>query len=123
MAVTRLAAAAAAAAAAEAAAPVTAAANPTSMDLDLPVIQMNQHIASVTKLAMGRWLHCKIEWFHFGCVGVKERPKGACLDVDFDVILASFSLEPFFWIGGEGMNYGMLEIYLHITPISISDTC
>lgn len=82
---------------------------------------MNQHIASVTKLAMGRWLHvitlmyapvlfcfyilnlyscaflililhsgptiwsnlcsifcqCKIEWFHFGCVGVKERPKGA----------------------------------------------
>ncbi|KAJ9700911.1 hypothetical protein PVL29_006304 [Vitis rotundifolia] len=79
---TRLAAAAAAAAAAEAAAPVTAAANPTSMDLDLPVDPNEPTYCICDQVSYGEMVacdnpDCKIEWFHFGCVGVKERPKGA----------------------------------------------
>lgn len=79
---TRLAAAAAAAAAAEAAAPVTAAANPTSMDLDLPVDPNEPTYCICDQVSYGEMVacdnpDCKIEWFHFGCVGVKEQPKGA----------------------------------------------
>lgn len=72
----------AAAAAAEAAAPVTAAANPSSMDLDLPVDPNEPTYCICDQVSYGEMVacdnpDCKIEWFHFGCVGVKERPKGA----------------------------------------------
>ncbi|KAL9230165.1 hypothetical protein vseg_005552 [Gypsophila vaccaria] len=74
---TRLGATAAAAAAAAAAAPV----NPASMDLDLPVDPNEPTYCVCNQVSYGEMVgcdnsECRIEWFHFGCVGVKEKPKG-----------------------------------------------
>ncbi|KAI8002327.1 PHD finger protein ING1 [Camellia lanceoleosa] len=46
----------------------SATANPTSMDLYLPVDPNEPTYCFCNQ--------CKIEWFHFGCVGLKEQPKG-----------------------------------------------
>ncbi|GMY26909.1 PHD finger protein ING1 isoform X2 [Fagus crenata] len=69
---------AAAAAATEAA---TTAANPTGMDLDLPVDPNEPTYCFCNQVSYGEMVacdnpDCKIEWFHFGCVGLKEQPKG-----------------------------------------------
>ncbi|XP_074287276.1 PHD finger protein ING1 isoform X1 [Silene latifolia] len=66
-----------AASAAAAAAPV----NPTSMDLDLPVDPNEPTYCVCNQVSYGEMVgcdnnECRIEWFHFGCVGVKEKPKG-----------------------------------------------
>ncbi|XP_017609960.1 PHD finger protein ING1-like [Gossypium arboreum] len=77
---TRLAtAAAAAAAAAEVAA--AAAENPTGMELDLPVDPNEPTYCLCNQVSYGEMVacdnpNCKIEWFHFGCVGLKEQPRG-----------------------------------------------
>ncbi|KAF3951825.1 hypothetical protein ACB098_02G098500 [Castanea mollissima] len=69
---------AAAAAATEAA---TTAANPTGMDLELPVDPNEPTYCFCNQVSYGEMVacdntDCKIEWFHFGCVGLKEQPKG-----------------------------------------------
>lgn len=76
---TRLATAAAAAAAATEVA--AAAANPTGMELDLPVDPNEPTYCLCNQVSYGEMVacdnpDCKIEWFHFGCVGLKEQPKG-----------------------------------------------
>ncbi|XP_022761984.1 PHD finger protein ING1 [Durio zibethinus] len=76
---TRLATAAAAAAAATEVAAV--AANPTGMELDLPVDPNEPTYCLCNQVSYGEMVacdnpDCKIEWFHFGCVGLKEQPKG-----------------------------------------------
>ncbi|XP_021291076.1 PHD finger protein ING1 [Herrania umbratica] len=78
---TRLATAAAAAAAAAATEVVAAAANPTGMELDLPVDPNEPTYCLCNQVSYGEMVacdnpDCKIEWFHFGCVGLKEQPKG-----------------------------------------------
>ncbi|XP_027366656.1 PHD finger protein ING1 isoform X2 [Abrus precatorius] len=70
--------AAAAAAATEA---QTTSANPTGMDLDLPVDPNEPTYCFCNQVSYGEMVacdnpDCKIEWFHFGCVGLKEQPKG-----------------------------------------------
>ncbi|KNA10300.1 hypothetical protein SOVF_145710 [Spinacia oleracea] len=67
----------AAAAAAAAAAP----ANPSSMDLDIPVDPNEPTYCLCNQVSYGEMVacdnpDCRIEWFHFGCVGLKEKPKG-----------------------------------------------
>ncbi|XP_057959993.1 PHD finger protein ING1 [Malania oleifera] len=59
----------------------TAAANPTSMDLDLPVDPNEPTYCLCNQVSYGEMVacdnpDCKIEWFHYGCVGLKEQPKG-----------------------------------------------
>lgn len=58
-----------------------AAANPTAMDLDLPVDPNEPTYCFCNQVSYGEMVacdnpDCKIEWFHFGCVGLKEQPKG-----------------------------------------------
>ncbi|XP_048332623.2 PHD finger protein ING1 isoform X2 [Ziziphus jujuba] len=74
---TRLATAAAAAATETA----TTAATPTGMDLDLPVDPNEPTYCVCNNVSYGEMVACdnptcKIEWFHFGCVGLREQPKG-----------------------------------------------
>lgn len=69
------------AAAAVASAAPAVPANPTSMDLDLPVDPNEPTYCLCNQVSYGDMVacdnpDCKIEWFHFGCVGVKEQPKG-----------------------------------------------
>ncbi|KAK9068731.1 hypothetical protein SSX86_012846 [Deinandra increscens subsp. villosa] len=64
-----------------AAAAQTAAANPPSMDLDLPVDPNEPTYCFCNQVSYGEMVacdnpDCKIEWFHYGCVGLKEQPKG-----------------------------------------------
>ncbi|GAB2295329.1 PHD finger protein ing1 [Dionaea muscipula] len=61
---------------------VTAAApvNP-SMDLDLPIDPNEPTYCVCNQVSYGEMvacdnIYCRIEWFHFGCVGLKEKPKG-----------------------------------------------
>lgn len=58
-----------------------AAANPPSMDLDLPVDPNEPTYCFCNQVSYGEMVacdnpDCKIEWFHYGCVGLKEQPKG-----------------------------------------------
>ncbi|GKV19450.1 hypothetical protein SLEP1_g29711 [Rubroshorea leprosula] len=62
-----------------------AAANPTGMELDLPVDPNEPTYCFCNQVSFGEMVacdnpdacnRCKIEWFHFGCVGLKEQPKG-----------------------------------------------
>lgn len=60
---------------------VAAAATPTSMDLDLPVDPNEPTYCFCNQVSFGEMVgcdnaDCKIEWFHFVCVGLKEKPKG-----------------------------------------------
>ncbi|XVF65026.1 hypothetical protein PTKIN_Ptkin09bG0213700 [Pterospermum kingtungense] len=78
---TRLATAAAATAAAAATEVAAAAANPTGMELDLPVDPNEPTYCLCNQVSYGEMVacdnpDCKIEWFHFGCVGLKEQPRG-----------------------------------------------
>ncbi|XP_022735079.1 PHD finger protein ING1-like isoform X2 [Durio zibethinus] len=57
------------------------AANPTGMELDLPVDPNEPTYCLCNQVSYGEMVacdnpDCKIEWFHFGCVGLKEQPKG-----------------------------------------------
>ncbi|KAJ4844843.1 PHD finger protein ing1 [Turnera subulata] len=77
---TRLATAAAAAAATDASTATTSA-NPIGLELDLPVDPNEPTYCFCNQISYGEMVacdnpNCKIEWFHFGCVGVKEQPKG-----------------------------------------------
>ncbi|XP_024022422.1 PHD finger protein ING1 [Morus notabilis] len=56
-------------------------ANPTGMDLDIPVDPNEPTYCFCNQVSYGEMVacdnpDCKIEWFHFGCVGLKEQPKG-----------------------------------------------
>ncbi|CAM8911697.1 unnamed protein product [Rhodiola kirilowii] len=73
---TRLAIAAASTSATEAA---TSASNPTV--IDIPVDPNEPTYCLCNEVSYGEMVacdnpNCKIEWFHFGCVGLKEQPKG-----------------------------------------------
>ncbi|KAG4907098.1 PHD finger protein ING1-like [Glycine soja] len=55
--------------------------NPTGMDLELPVDPNEPTYCFCNQVSYGAMVacdnpNCKIEWFHFGCVGLKEQPKG-----------------------------------------------
>ncbi|GMJ01844.1 INHIBITOR OF GROWTH 1, ARABIDOPSIS THALIANA INHIBITOR OF GROWTH 1 [Hibiscus trionum] len=57
------------------------AANPTGMELDLPVDPNEPTYCLCNQVSYGEMVacdnpDCKIEWFHFGCVDLKEQPKG-----------------------------------------------
>ncbi|KAG4157015.1 hypothetical protein ERO13_D02G035300v2 [Gossypium hirsutum] len=57
------------------------AANPTGVELDLPVDPNEPTYCLCNQVSYGEMVacdnpNCKIEWFHFGCVGLKEQPKG-----------------------------------------------
>ncbi|XP_020552765.1 PHD finger protein ING1 isoform X3 [Sesamum indicum] len=72
---------AAASASATAAAAAATAANSTSMELDLPVDPNEPTYCFCNQVSYGEMVacdnpDCKIEWFHYGCVGLKEQPKG-----------------------------------------------
>ncbi|KAJ1401706.1 Zinc finger, PHD-type [Sesbania bispinosa] len=59
----------------------TTSANPAGMDLDLPVDPNEPTYCFCNQVSYGEMVacdnpDCKIEWFHFGCVGLKEHPKG-----------------------------------------------
>ncbi|KMT18247.1 hypothetical protein BVRB_2g024140 isoform A [Beta vulgaris subsp. vulgaris] len=59
----------------------TAPANPPSMDLDVPVDPNEPTYCLCNQVSYGEMVacdhpDCRIEWFHFGCVGLKEKPKG-----------------------------------------------
>lgn len=59
----------------------TPAVYPTGMDLDLPVDPNEPTYCFCNQVSYGEMVacdnpNCKIEWFHFGCVGLKEQPKG-----------------------------------------------
>ncbi|KAK4266268.1 hypothetical protein QN277_027218 [Acacia crassicarpa] len=59
----------------------TTTANPAGMDLDLPVDPNEPTYCFCNQVSYGEMVacdnpNCKIEWFHFGCVGLKEQPKG-----------------------------------------------
>jgi len=63
------------------AATTAAAANPTSMDLDLPVDPNEPTYCFCNQVSYGEMVacdnpNCKIEWFHYGCVGLNQQPKG-----------------------------------------------
>ncbi|KAF2285585.1 hypothetical protein GH714_005641 [Hevea brasiliensis] len=56
-------------------------ANPTGMELDCPVDPNEPTYCFCQQVSYGEMVacdnpHCTIEWFHFGCVGLKEQPKG-----------------------------------------------
>ncbi|KAJ8547142.1 hypothetical protein K7X08_010728 [Anisodus acutangulus] len=58
-----------------------AAATPSGMDLDLPVDPNEPTYCFCNQVSYGEMVacdnpNCKIEWFHYGCVGLKEQPKG-----------------------------------------------
>ncbi|KAL3620077.1 hypothetical protein CASFOL_034989 [Castilleja foliolosa] len=77
---TRLATASASASAAATASAPTAT-NSTSMELDLPVDPNEPTYCFCNQVSYGEMVacdnpDCKIEWFHYGCVGLKEQPKG-----------------------------------------------
>ncbi|XP_075086002.1 PHD finger protein ING1-like isoform X2 [Nicotiana tabacum] len=64
-----------------AAATATAAAAASGMDLDLPVDPNEPTYCFCNQVSYGEMVacdnpNCKIEWFHYGCVGLKEQPKG-----------------------------------------------
>ncbi|KAL2485446.1 PHD finger protein ING1 [Abeliophyllum distichum] len=66
---------------AAAAAAAAASTNPTSMELDLPVDPNEPTYCFCNQVSYGEMVacdnpDCKIEWFHYGCVGLKEQPKG-----------------------------------------------
>ncbi|KAF9606595.1 hypothetical protein IFM89_026916 [Coptis chinensis] len=51
------------------------------MDLDLPVDPNEPTYCLCNQVSYGEMVacdypSCKIEWFHFGCVGLKEQPRG-----------------------------------------------
>ncbi|CAF1964216.1 hypothetical protein Bca4012_076538 [Brassica carinata] len=74
---TRLATAASTAAVASASTGMTS----TGMDLDLPVDPNEPTYCICNQVSYGEMIacdnnECKIEWFHFGCVGLKDQPKG-----------------------------------------------
>ncbi|VVB07291.1 unnamed protein product [Arabis nemorensis] len=53
----------------------------SGMDLDLPVDPNEPTYCICNQVSYGEMIacdnnECKIEWFHFGCVGLKEQPKG-----------------------------------------------
>ncbi|KAA3485482.1 PHD finger protein ING1-like [Gossypium australe] len=57
------------------------AANPTGVELDLPVDPNEPTYCLCNQVSYGEMVacdnpNCKIEWFHFGCVGLKDQPKG-----------------------------------------------
>ncbi|GAA0141827.1 chromatin/chromatin-binding, or -regulatory protein [Lithospermum erythrorhizon] len=59
----------------------TAPANPTGMDLDIPVDPNEPTYCFCNQVSYGEMVacdnpDCKIEWFHFPCVGLKDQPKG-----------------------------------------------
>ncbi|XP_062109026.1 PHD finger protein ING1 [Humulus lupulus] len=59
----------------------TALSNLTGMDLDIPVDPNEPTYCSCKQVSYGEMVacdnpSCSIEWFHFGCVGLKEQPKG-----------------------------------------------
>ncbi|KAI4346044.1 hypothetical protein L6164_013126 [Bauhinia variegata] len=59
----------------------TTSATPAGMDLDLPVDPNEPTYCLCNQVSYGEMVacdnpDCKIEWFHFGCVGLKEQPKG-----------------------------------------------
>lgn len=63
------------------AATATVAPEPPVMDLDLPVDPNEPTYCFCNQVSYGEMVacdnpSCKIEWFHFGCVGLKEQPKG-----------------------------------------------
>ncbi|XP_070041969.1 PHD finger protein ING1-like isoform X2 [Nicotiana tomentosiformis] len=67
--------------AAAATATAAAAATPSGMDLDLPVDPNEPTYCFCNQVSYGEMVacdnpNCKIEWFHYGCVGLKEQPKG-----------------------------------------------
>ncbi|XP_021608635.1 PHD finger protein ING1 isoform X2 [Manihot esculenta] len=67
-------------AATEAATAATSA-HPTGMELDCPVDPNEPTYCFCQQVSYGEMVacdnpHCTIEWFHFGCVGLKEQPKG-----------------------------------------------
>ncbi|KAK8572902.1 hypothetical protein V6N13_048460 [Hibiscus sabdariffa] len=58
-----------------------AAEKPTGMELDLPVDPNEPTYCLCNQVSYGEMVacdnpNCKIEWFHFGCVGLKEQPRG-----------------------------------------------
>ncbi|XP_042516568.1 PHD finger protein ING1-like [Macadamia integrifolia] len=60
---------------------VAVAADPPNMDLDLPVDPNEPTYCYCNQISFGEMIacdypDCKIEWFHYGCVGLKESPKG-----------------------------------------------
>ncbi|XAR48889.1 hypothetical protein NMG60_11031865 [Bertholletia excelsa] len=60
---------------------VSAAVTPTSLDLDLPVDPNEPTYCFCNQVSYGEMVacdnpDCKIEWFHYGCVGLREQPKG-----------------------------------------------
>lgn len=60
---------------------VPTAATPTGMELELPVDPNEPTYCLCNQVSYGEMVacdnpNCKIEWFHFGCVGLKEQPKG-----------------------------------------------
>ncbi|KAI3885428.1 hypothetical protein MKX03_036320 [Papaver bracteatum] len=70
-----------AAAAAAAAAEIVVPAETPSMDLDLPVDPNEPTYCFCNQVSFGEMVacdnpDCKIEWFHFGCVGLREHPRG-----------------------------------------------
>lgn len=67
--------------AAAATATAAAGATPSGMDLDLPVDPNEPTYCFCNQVSYGEMVacdnpNCKIEWFHYGCVGLKEQPKG-----------------------------------------------
>ncbi|WCJ24181.1 Inhibitor of growth protein 4 [Euphorbia peplus] len=72
---------AAAVAATEAGAGATSANATTGMELDCPVDPNEPTYCFCQQVSYGEMVacdnpECPIEWFHFGCVGLKEQPKG-----------------------------------------------
>ncbi|XP_065862895.1 PHD finger protein ING1 [Euphorbia lathyris] len=72
---------AAAVAATEAGAAATSANTVTVMELDCPVDPNEPTYCFCQQVSFGEMVacdnpQCPIEWFHFGCVGLKEKPKG-----------------------------------------------
>ncbi|KAL8479776.1 hypothetical protein ACS0TY_026639 [Phlomoides rotata] len=66
---------------ATAATTAAAAASSTSMELELPVDPNEPTYCFCNQVSYGEMVacdnpDCKIEWFHYGCVGLKEQPKG-----------------------------------------------
>lgn len=59
----------------------TTSANPSGMDLDIPVDPNEPTYCICNQVSYGEMIACdnpgcKIEWFHYGCVGLREPPKG-----------------------------------------------
>ncbi|CAM8905541.1 unnamed protein product [Rhodiola kirilowii] len=70
-----------AAAATDATEAATSASNQTVTDIDVPIDPNEPTYCLCNQVSYGEMVacdntNCKIEWFHFGCVGLKEQPKG-----------------------------------------------